>query len=327
MDKDKSITILGKEILPGTSHQVNVDIARLPTRSKVDIPVFINRAKKEGPSLLIMAGIHGDELNGIEIVRQIVANKWNVPQQGTVICIPLLNVFGFLNKTRELPDGRDLNRVFPGSKTGALASQFAHKLMTEIIPHIDYCIDYHTGADSRFNFSQTRVSNDDPELIELARIFGAPFALLSDHRERSFREQATKLGKKVILFEGGKALDFNRSVTRSGLSGALRIMHHLGIRDFSEELSAFAEPDKTIILSDSSWLRAKYAGLYRSLVKAGSFVKKGDVVGTITDPYGTFEAKVKAHQKGWIICTNHSPMVNMGDAIMHIGTSNESSTD
>ncbi len=315
----KTITILGKEIEPGSSQRINVDIARLPTRSRIEIPVFIERAEQSGPTMLILGGIHGDELNGIEIVRQIVANGWNRPEKGMVIAIPLLNVFGFLHGTRSLPDGRDLNRVFPGSKTGTLASQFAYKLMTEIVPAIDYCVDFHAGAASRFNFSQIRISNDDAELLELAKVFGSPFILLSDHRERSFREQATKLGKKVMLFLGGKSMDFNRSVTRSGVSGALRVMHHLGMRDFVHELEGFPGPDCSIILDGSSWLRATHAGMYRASVKAGSFVRKGEVLGTITDPYGTFEVKVKAHQSGYIICTNHSPLVNMGDALLHIG--------
>jgi hypothetical protein len=316
--KGRAITILGKDIKPGSTHRINVDIARLPTRSKVEIPVIVDRAEKDGPHILIMAGIHGDELNGVEIVRQIVSNGWNEPDCGMVICIPLLNVFGYIHETRELPDGRDLNRVFPGTKKGTLASQFAYKLMTEVVPAVDYVIDYHTGAASRFNFSQLRISNNDTELLKLAEVFGAPFTILSDHREKSFREQATKLGKKVMLFEGGKSLDFNRSVTRSGLAGALRVMHHLKMRDFSKELQEFPEPSQHVVCSGSSWVRAHYAGLYRATAKAGVHVKRGDVLGTISDPYGFFEVKVKAHHAGYIICTNHSPIVNMGDALFHI---------
>lgn len=313
------LEILGRKIERGGSAIIEVDIARLPTRSRIEIPVILERGKEDGPTLLMLAGIHGDETNGIEIVRQIVANGWNKPQRGTTICIPVLNVFGFIHQTRELPDGRDLNRVFPGTKTGTLASQFAYKLMTEVVPHVDICMDFHTGASNRFNFSQIRISNGDSELLELAKVFGAPFILKADHRDKSFRESVSRLGKKVMLFEGGKSLDLNRSVTKSGLAGALRVMQQLGMRSFTRQLKEYPEYHSPVILEGSSWIRAQFAGMFRASIKAGSLVRKGQVLGTITDPFGQFEVKVKASRSGYIICTNHAPIVNMGDAIFNVG--------
>ena len=152
----KPITILGTKILGGKRTTLYLDIAKLHTGTRIDIPVVIERAKKEGPVLLLLAGIHGDEVNGVEIVRQIIRNKYNVPKAGTIICIPVVNVFGFLSQNRKFPDGKDLNRVFPGSKKGSLASRFAYAIMNEIVPHVDYIIDFHTGGDERFNYAQVR---------------------------------------------------------------------------------------------------------------------------------------------------------------------------
>jgi len=297
---------------------INVEIAKLHTRTKLEIPIIVERSKKPGPVLLITAGIHGDEVNGVEIVRQLITKKYNKPTSGTVICIPVVNVFGFLNQTREFPDGRDLNRCFPGTKKGSLANRFAHFIMTEIVPHIDYCIDFHTGGASRFNYSQVRYNADNPECEELATIFGAKFQVRSSLRSNSFRQSASDVGKTVLMFEGGKALNLDKHVTKSGLEGAVRVMNALKLRDFSEEIEKMAQRDEPIIITKSAWIRAKYSGMYRSYKSNGEKVNKGDVLGTITDPYGDFQRNVKASFDGYIICTNHSPIVNQGDALMHI---------
>jgi predicted deacylase len=244
--------------------------------------------------------------------------KYTKPERGMVISIPTLNVFGFLNQTREFPDGKDLNRSFPGSKNGSLASIFAFHMMHEIIPHIDYCIDFHTGGARRFNSSQIRISREKPELLELAKVFGPRFIVYASQRDKSFRQAANALGKKVILFEGGKSLDLNQRITMRGVGGTLRLMHHLEMRDFTKELSQMKSNDG-IIIKDSIWLRAKYGGLYRFFIKDGIQVQKGDVIGVISDPYGKFEYRIKIPKSGYIIGLNHAPMVNKGDAILHLG--------
>lgn len=310
--------ILNHKIGLGESIQVKMDFARLNTRSKIEVPIIVERGKKEGPCILLIGGLHGDETNGVEIVRQIVSKGLNKPEIGTVICIPLLNVFGFINQTRVFPDGRDLNRVFPGSNTGSLASRFAFHLMKEVIPHIDFCIDYHTGGAQRFNYSQIRIDEGCDETLELAKIFAAPYIVYSKSPERTFRKSITKLGKKVLLFEGGKSLNLDKNVTKSGIQGAINVMHHIGIRDFSHQISKYTEKE-TVIINSSKWVRAKHSGMFRSSVSAGQKAEKGIKLGSISDPFGDFESSFKNAQEGYILNSNHSPVVNQGDALFHIG--------
>ncbi|GAA0872145.1 succinylglutamate desuccinylase/aspartoacylase family protein [Gangjinia marincola] len=317
--QSNNIEVLGHAISNGKGVQLNLDIAKLHTRTKIQVPVIVERAKKDGPTVLITAGIHGNEINGVEIVRQLIARKWNKPEAGMVICIPVVNVFGFLNQKRQFPDGRDLNRVFPGSPRGSLASRFAFHIIKEIVPLVDYCMDFHTGGDGRFNVPQIRVDQEDLESIELAKIFAAPFIVKSGQRDKSFRHALHRLHKKVLLFEGGKSLDINESVTKSGLAGALRVIKHLGIRDFTKELGMLSpKPGNSVMVTKSSWIRAKYSGMFHPSVSLGSRVEKGDVLGSISDPFGYFERHIKARFSGYVLCINQSPIVNQGDGILHI---------
>lgn len=313
---EDTLTIFDTPIKYGKT-VINFEIAKLHTRTPLSIPIIVQRAKKKGPTVLITAGIHGDEVNGVEIVRQIISRGYNKPEAGMIICIPIVNIFGFLNQTRQFPDGRDLNRSFPGSKKGSLASRFAYFIMTEIVPHADYVIDFHTGGASRFNFSQIRYNSEDSECEELAKIFGTKFILRASTRDHSFRHILSGMGKKVLMFEGGKSKHLDRFVTRSGIGGVLNVLEHLKMRTPKPNLIKEPTP-APIIVKDSSWIRAKYSGMFRSHRANGTFVNKGDKVGTITDPFGDFENVVKAKWDGYIICVNHNPIVNQGDAIIHI---------
>ena len=296
-----------------------MDIAKLHTRTKIQVPIIIERGKKDGPTLLITGGIHGNEINGIEIVRQLVAKKYNKPDSGMVICIPVVNVFGFLNQKRQFPDGRDLNRVFPGSPRGSLASRFAYHIIKEIVPLVDYCIDYHTGGDSRFNMPQIRVGAEDSENLALAKVFNPPFIIQSARREKSFRETLHKLDKKVLLFEGGKSIHIDKVVTQMGIAGALRIMQHLGMRRFDREIDELVVKEfEPVILHNTQWIRAKYSGMFHPFVDLGKKVKKGDTLGSISGPFGYFERKIKAPHTGYLICINEAPIVTQGDAIFHV---------
>ena len=310
--------ILNKEIGYGRT-VLNLDIAKLHTGTSLEVPIIIERSKKPGPTLLLVAGIHGNEVNGVEIVRQIIRQKYNKPKAGTVICIPVVNVFGFLNQERQFPDGRDLNRLFPGTKKGSLASRFAYHIMQDVIPVVDYIIDFHTGGDSRFNYSQIRIDKNDAESLELAKVFGSRFIIHSKNRDKSFRMSATELGKKVLLFEGGRSLHLDRNVTLNAIQGTLRVMHHLNLRDFSEEISKMKPKNEQYIINQSVWLRANQSGMYRKMLNLGQYVEKGQIIGTISDPYGNFERPVKANVDGYIICSNQAPLVNQGDALVHIG--------
>ena len=230
--------ILGEDIAAGESREINFHVAKLHSRTRVEVPVIINRSKKPGPVVLFVAGIHGDEVNGVEIVRQLIAKGINKPKKGTIICIPVLNIFGFLNKSRELPDGRDLNRVFPGSKTGSLASQVAHKLMGEIIPQVDFIVDHHTGGAGRFNAPQIRIDKGSSKLKKWAKAYGAPFVVYSKKIPKSLRSACDKINIPMLLFEGGKSYHIDRLVTNSGVNGAKRILDHMGMLSSKFKVSA-----------------------------------------------------------------------------------------
>lgn len=318
MNKNNVMELLGAKILPGESLTIEVEIAKLHTMTKLKIPVIIERSKIDGPTVLFSACLHGDEINGTEIVRQIIRKQINKPKRGTIICIPIINIFGFLNQTREFPDKRDLNRVFPGSKTGSLASRFAHFLVTDIIPNIDYAVDFHAGGACRFNAPQIRIVPNNLELKELANVFNSPFTLYSKNIQGSFRNASTKLGVKMLLFEGGKSLDLNDMITEDGYQGAKRFLNHLDMLNPKKEIKT--PKNKTIFIEKSSWIRANYSGMFKGIIKSGCFVYKGDVLATISDPFGKVEHKLKAPNNGYIINVNDAPIVYQGDAIFHIST-------
>ncbi|TYP77064.1 succinylglutamate desuccinylase/aspartoacylase family protein [Aquimarina intermedia] len=318
MKKSDVLNILGEHIQLGESRTINFNIANLYTSTKVEIPIIIERSKKSGPTVLITAGIHGDEVNGVEIVRQIISKKINKPQCGTIICIPLLNVFGFLNMDRFFPDGRDLNRVFPGSKNGSLASQFAYQFTNEILPVADYCLDFHTGGGSRFNAAHIRVDPTNAELMKLAETFNAPFTLLSKNVDGSFRATCSKKGIKILLFEGGKSQNSNKDIAKEGVIGTMRILKHLEM--LMPEFSIPNARAKSIVIKKSYWVRAKNSGMLHIKIPCGKHVEKGEFLATITDPYGKMRTVVKAPNEGYIINVNEAPIIHKGDAIFHITT-------
>ncbi|GAB5563607.1 MAG: succinylglutamate desuccinylase/aspartoacylase family protein [Winogradskyella sp.] len=322
MSEKEVLDILGKKVGLGESAKVSFNVAKLHTQNTIDVPVIIERSKKPGPTVLITAGIHGDEVNGVEIVRQIIAKGINKPSKGTIICIPVINVFGFIHMDREFPDGRDLNRVFPGSAKGSLASQVAHKLMTEIVPHVDLILDFHTGGADRFNAAQIRISNDDIILDELAQVFGAPIIYYSKNVHKSFRSTCHKLGIPMLLFEGGKSFHIDNTVTNTGVNGTKRILSHLEM--LNKKFKASAPKNSGIKINDSKWVRAKHSGMFKTSVSANTIVNKGDVLGHITDPYGSFNYFVKAPNDGCVFNVNESPIIYQGDAIFHISTKLES---
>jgi len=318
MSEKEVLYILGQKVALGESATVYFNVAKLHTQNKIDVPVIIERSKKPGPTVLMTAGIHGDEINGVEIVRQIIAKGINKPKRGTIICIPVINVFGFIHMDREFPDGRDLNRVFPGGKSGSLASRVAHKLITEIVPHADLIMDFHTGGADRFNSAQIRIKKGEIVLDELAGVFGAPFVYYSKNLNKSFRNTSYKLGIPMLLFEGGKSFNIHPTITNTGVNGAKRVLNHLEMLGSKFKVS---KPKKScVFISESKWIRAKYSGMFKASTTINSKVSKGDVIGHITDPYGSFNHFVKAPNDGYIFNINESPLVYQGDAIFHIST-------
>jgi len=211
-----------------------------------------------------------------------------------------------------------LNRVFPGSKTGSLASQVAYKLMTEIVPQVDFIIDHHTGGAGRFNAPQVRIVAGVPKLKKWAKAYGAPFVVYSKKIPKSFRSACDKLNIPILLFEGGKSYHIDSRVTNTGVNGAKRILHHLGMLGAKFKVSA---PKKEIVfIKDSKWIRAKASGMFRPTIKLNSKVEKESVLGYITDAYGKFNQSIKADCAGYIININEDPIVYKGDALFHYST-------
>lgn len=325
IDKNNVLEILGKKVLPGKGATINFNMAKLYTTTSVEVPVIIQRSKKAGPVVLLTAGIHGDEVNGVEIVRQIISKGINKPKIGTIICIPIVNIFGFLNMHREFPDGRDLNRVFPGTRNGSLASRFAYQFVKRILPIADFCLDFHTGGAARFNAPQIRVKKGDEQSIQYAKIFNAPFTIHSKTITKSYRETCSKLGIPVLLFEGGKSQDNNKEIAQYGLEGAMRILAHLDMLNSKFDIPETTK--ETVLIQSSTWLRAKYSGLLHIKIPCGQHVEKKEHIATITDPYGKFRHRIKAPNEGYVINVNESPIVYQGDAIFHISTQPQSPQD
>lgn len=314
----ETLEILGEKIELGESRVIDFNLAKLFTSTKIEMPIIIERAKIPGPTILITAAIHGDEINGVEIVRQLIARKINKPKRGTIICIPILNVFGFLNTHRAFPDGRDLNRSFPGTRRGSLASRVAYHFTSEILPHADYCLDFHTGGASRFNAPQIRVKPNDKNLLHLAKIFNVPFTVYSNNLKKTYRATCDKMGIPIVLFEGGKSLESNKQIVNYGVRGTVRFLNYLGMLD--SKFKVTIPLNNTVIIEKSKWVRAQRSGLFHLKIKINTLVEKGELLATITDPYGTMRYKVLAPNKGYIINVNQSPIVHQGDAIFHIST-------
>lgn len=323
IDDHNNMYLLGEKIPPGKSVRINFNTTRLHTHTSVEIPVIVERSKKKGPVVLITAGIHGDEINGVEIVRQIIDKGINKPLKGSIICIPVLNIFGFISSTREFPDGRDLNRVFPGTKNGALASRFAYQFTNEILPVADLCLDFHTGGAARFNAAQIRIAKENKKDVQLAKLFNAPFTVYSPNIKKSYRITCEGMGKPILLYEGGKSHDINTEITRHALEGTKRVLAHYQM--LRNDIPLTTHSNESIFIEDTFWLRAKYSGMFHLKISIGKKIKKGEIIAQITDPYGSFKHKVKAPSEGYVINVNEAPIVYQGDAIFHI--SKEKSDD
>lgn len=315
MAAQKAIEISGKRIAPGEMMKVKTKLARLPSGTEIDLPVYVYRAAKPGPVVLLSGGLHGDEINGIEIVRRMLEQAtFEKLERGSVIAIPVMNIFGFLNFSRDVPDGKDVNRSFPGNVAGSLAARIAHFLTHEIIVKIDCGVDFHTGGASRYNHPQVRYAAADGGSLELAKAFGAPVMLQNGHIQKSLRHQAYKMGKSIIVYEGGESMRLDENVVITGIAGAMRLLKHL-------EMLSDAPPayGPGILCATSTWVRAKHSGIYSGVVQSGSYVAEKEVLGHITDPFGAFKVKMKSPAKAFVLGHNNMPIVNQGDALLHLG--------
>jgi predicted deacylase len=313
--KNEVVIINGEKIHLGEEKLIKIPIDRLPTGTLIEIPVYVFNSNKLGPTVLLQGGLHGDEVNSVELIRKMLIDKRYKVQRGCVIVVPLLNVFGFLSLSRDM-HGKDVNRSFPGSKKGSLASRMAYYLMKEIIENIDFAIDYHTGGAQRNNFPQIRYTPEDMIANELAIIFNAPFTFGSKLIPKSFRNECFKHGIPVLVFEGGESLRLDEFASEKGIHGTLNILRYFNM---IKKDVIIPEMQKTIEIENRKWVRASVAGLFSKRIKNGDFVKKGQIIGDIMDTYGETHRFVKAPFSGYVIAVNNFPVVNMGDALFHIG--------
>lgn len=309
--------IAGIEIRPGERKCIELPAAQLYTQTPMNIQVRVIRGTKPGPCIFVTAAIHGDEINGVEIIRRLLELPAVRHIHGTLITVPVVNVYGFISLSRYLPDRRDLNRSFPGSPKGSLASRLAHILMNEIVTKCDCGIDLHTGAVHRPNLPQVRVNLNAEGSENLGKAFNVPVVLDSRLRDGSLREAASSLGIPVLVYEGGEALRFNELAARMGVRGIRRVMESLGM------LHAPHQPKRKSILPviahSSIWTRAPKSGIVHPLKKLGDKVKEGEIIGLIVDPFGgPGGTPVKTEDDGIVIGKNNLPLVNEGDALFHI---------
>jgi hypothetical protein len=315
--ENKSIVIGGETVTPGQEKLLKISIDRLPTGTLIDIPAYVFNSKNPGPTVLVQAGLHGDEINGIEIVRRMLQQKRFKIERGAVIAVPILNIFGFIHFSRDVPDGKDVNRSFPGTKAGSLASRMAYHYVSEIMHQMDFAIDLHTGGAQRHNYPQIRFTQEDAYSRELAEVFNAPFSFSSRLIKGSFRNTAFNMGKPAIVFEAGESMRFDDYSILEGMQGVLNVLKHFKMISKIEPM--FIERMKTVMLTDRKWLRAPTAGMFIPEVTNGSEVRKGQEMGLITDTYAKHSKKIKAPFDGFVFSINHQAVVNQGDALFHVG--------
>lgn len=316
--RQTTIELAGKSVQPGERKTIHLPAVRLHTHTPIEIPVHILHGKHHGPVLFITAALHGDEINGVEIIRRILASSRLKNLHGTLIAIPISNLYGFINLSRYLPDRRDLNRCFPGSPKGSLGSRITNLILEEIISKSTYGIDLHTGAIHRENLPQIRINTKNTAAKKLARAFNPPVIVNSSIRPGSLREACDKLNIPVLVYEAGEALRFNEYAIRAGTLGVLRVMTSLGMIK-SKTLSV--KPKRpTAIAKSSTWVRAPESGLFHPTKRLGHHVKKGEAIGIIADPYGKAQVHLRSDYNGVIIGRTNLPIINEGDAIMHIAS-------
>ena len=318
---EKNLVINGTKIEKGKRKQLEIVIAKLYDHTDITIPVEVIRGKEEGPVMFVSGAIHGDEINGVESIKRLLSRKKILSSiKGTLIAVPIVNVFGFNRNLRYLPDRRDLNRTFPGSKNGSLASRIAHVFMQEIVMKCQYGIDLHTGSAHRFNLPQVRGCLDNPEVEKLAKAFGVPVILNSNMRDGSLRQAAFEKGINILLFEGGEALRYDEKIISSAESGIIAVMCEIGMIQKKSVRSRLPKSREVFRAESSHWVRAPISGSLQVKKKIGNKVSKDQILGIISNPFGTEKTYVKAKKTGIIIGITMMPLVSNGDALFHVAT-------
>ncbi|MCB1787162.1 MAG: succinylglutamate desuccinylase/aspartoacylase family protein [Chromatiaceae bacterium] len=310
-----------KSISPGTRNTVNLPLPGLYTNDPVSMPAYVLHGRHDGPVIFVSAAVHGDEINGVEIIRRVL----RVPQmrrlRGTLMAVPIVNVFGFHNRSRYLPDRRDLNRSFPGNESGSMAGRLGHVFMSEIVSRADFGIDLHTAAIHRDNLPQVRADINDPILEPLAKAFSAPVLLHSAPPSGSLRYAAAEIGVPVMVYEAGEALRFEELSIQIGLRGILNVLRQLSM--LPETKRRPSRP--SAVLRSSSWQRAPQSGILRAQAKLGALVAKGETLGVVADPTGESEMPLTAPYDGVVIGRTNLPLVFEGEALFHVGRTRQTS--
>lgn len=308
--------LIGRErVAPGTRKTVDLPFSVLSNHTPMSLPVHIVHGRRPGPVLFVSAAVHGDEILGVEIIRRILRTPALDRLRGTIMAIPIVNAYGFINHSRYLPDRRDLNRSFPGSEGGSLAAQLADMFMREIVARADFGIDLHTASAHRTNLPQIRTSATDPRTMELAEAFGAPVVLRSSLRDGSLRKAAAEVGVEVLLYEAGEALRFDELSIRIGVKGVIGVMRKLGMVAGKGTAGVRTKPT---VSRSSYWMRAPEGGILRLFKGVGDSVEAGDIVGIVSDPFGEAETEIAVPETGILIGRSNLPTVNQGDAIAHV---------
>lgn len=315
MPKRKPFEFATETIEGGTRRTVDVPVSVLSDHTPIDLKVHVIHGKKAGPTVFVSAAVHGDEVMGVEIVRRLLQSDLLGGLRGTLMVVPIVNAFGFHNRSRYLPDRRDLNRSFPGSPAGSLASRLAGIFLEQVVKRCDLGIDLHSAAVHRTNLPQLRVSPGNKRTRELAEVFGAPVILTSGLREGSLRAEAKEAGVDVLLYEAGEGLRFDEMAARAGVAGILRVLRALEMLPAKGIAKAKVKP---LYCQSSKWLRAPAGGLLRTYRGDGDVVVEGDVLATVSDPFGESEVDMVAAFDGIIVGRAVMPIVNEGDAIFHI---------
>lgn len=309
------LSIAGTNVPAGRRMTINIPIARLYTHTEMTMPVHVLRGRQDGPRLFLTAAVHGDEIVGVEIIRRLLKLKVLNRLRGTLLAVPVVNVYGFLNHSRYLPDRRDLNRFFPGSEKGSLTSRLAHIFMAEIVENSTHGIDLHAGSNHRVNLPQIRASVDDPETRRLALSFGVPVVLNANLRDGSLRQAVSAKQIPMLLYEAGEALRFDEMAIRIGVKGILAVMRAIGMLPGK---SLNPSPIQPLIASSTSWVRAPMSGILRTTARLGAEVQSGAKIGEIADPFGENETEVISSHSGIVIGRTNLPLAHRGDALFHI---------
>jgi uncharacterized protein len=318
--KATAFELYGHTVQPGERVQFDLPVANLFTNMPLSMPVEVIHGRYAGPVLLICAAIHGDELNGVEIIRRMRSFRTLNRLHGTLVLVPVVNLFGFIHQSRYLPDRRDLNRCFPGSEHGSIASRVAHKFFNEIVSRCTHVIDLHTAAVNRDNLPQIRAALDEPGVKEMAMGFSIPVIINSGLINNSLRREAGKLGIPVITYEAGEALRlYERSIV-TGVRGIVSVMRALAMLPSKRIQTVRAEP---YIAHSSTWFRAPVDGIFRPLAKLGARVEAGTTIGVISAPFSSDETVLVAEGDGIVICVSNLPLVNEGEALFHIARFDE----